>query len=231
MIRIYLHKRLFLLVTGRGEEPQIFPYHGCALLTELGGKYLVCSSTPVLYFNTTEGPAHRPLTSIQRRADSGSLLPRLCKQRPHQLPLRRPAARAPEASHGRLGVPTLPPNRTSAREPMAPDSECECWTNLTQPSTRTHVAHSPAHRRWWAWHAGRFSRRCTPGAWLRPLAALAPSPPVGPSSAAPPVPSAGVSNAKAADTRGLPGGGPQPGLWGWKRRPQGSASAGRRPMS
>jgi hypothetical protein len=37
-IGIDLHKRLFLLVTGRGELPQVFPYHGCALPTELGGR-------------------------------------------------------------------------------------------------------------------------------------------------------------------------------------------------
>ena len=37
-IGIDLHKGLFLLVTGRGELPQIFPYHGCALPTELGGR-------------------------------------------------------------------------------------------------------------------------------------------------------------------------------------------------
>ena len=30
---IDLHKRLFLLVTGRGEYTQDFPYHGCALPT------------------------------------------------------------------------------------------------------------------------------------------------------------------------------------------------------
>jgi hypothetical protein len=32
-----LRKRLFLLVTGQGEYAQGFPYHGCALPTELGG--------------------------------------------------------------------------------------------------------------------------------------------------------------------------------------------------
>jgi hypothetical protein len=41
MIRIGLHKRLFLLVTGRGEYAQVFPYHGCALPTELGGQVTV----------------------------------------------------------------------------------------------------------------------------------------------------------------------------------------------
>jgi hypothetical protein len=38
---IDLHKRLFLLVTGRGEYAQVFPYHGCALPTELGGQVTV----------------------------------------------------------------------------------------------------------------------------------------------------------------------------------------------
>jgi hypothetical protein len=38
MISIDLHKRLFLLVTGRGESSPDFPYHGCALPTELGGQ-------------------------------------------------------------------------------------------------------------------------------------------------------------------------------------------------
>src|SRR5215212_491490 len=37
-ISINLHKRRFLLVTARGEWPQVFPYHGCAPPTELGGK-------------------------------------------------------------------------------------------------------------------------------------------------------------------------------------------------
>jgi hypothetical protein len=36
-LSIDLHKRLFLLVSGRGEQLQDFPYHGCALPTELGG--------------------------------------------------------------------------------------------------------------------------------------------------------------------------------------------------
>jgi hypothetical protein len=64
----------------------------------------------------------------------------------------------------------------------------------------------------------------------RPLAARASSPPVGPSSAAPPVPSAGVGNSTVRDTRGLPAAR----SWsirrvgGGKRRPQVVASAGRR---
>jgi hypothetical protein len=41
MIGIDLHKRLFLLVIGPGEKPQNFPYHGCALPTELGGQISV----------------------------------------------------------------------------------------------------------------------------------------------------------------------------------------------
>jgi hypothetical protein len=94
----------------------------------------------------------------------------------------------------------------------------------------TRAAHSPAHMRWWARRAGRYSRRRTPGAWPSAVAARASSPPVGPSSAAPSVPSAGVGNSKVRDTRGLQarrswsarrvGGG--------KRRPQVLASAGRR---
>jgi hypothetical protein len=35
---IDLHKWLFLLVTGQGEYAENFPYHGCALPTELGGQ-------------------------------------------------------------------------------------------------------------------------------------------------------------------------------------------------
>jgi hypothetical protein len=38
-----LHKWLFLLVTGQGEYAENFPYHGCALPTELGGKFLFYS--------------------------------------------------------------------------------------------------------------------------------------------------------------------------------------------
>jgi hypothetical protein len=49
----------------------------------------------------------------------------------------------------------------SQRDVLAPDSECGCWTRPhTSPHTAlnaTHAAHSPAHRRWWARHAGRFS--------------------------------------------------------------------------
>jgi hypothetical protein len=37
-ISIDLREPLFLLVTGRGESPPDFPYHGCALPTELGGR-------------------------------------------------------------------------------------------------------------------------------------------------------------------------------------------------
>jgi hypothetical protein len=37
MIGIDLHKWLFLLVNGREKSPLYFPYHGCALPTELGG--------------------------------------------------------------------------------------------------------------------------------------------------------------------------------------------------
>src|SRR5215216_309952 len=45
IVRIDLHKWLFLLVSGRGESPRVFPYHGCALPTEPGGRhlYLPCS--------------------------------------------------------------------------------------------------------------------------------------------------------------------------------------------
>jgi len=35
---IDLHKRLLLLVNGEEKSLPIFPYHGCALPTELGGQ-------------------------------------------------------------------------------------------------------------------------------------------------------------------------------------------------
>jgi hypothetical protein len=67
-IRIDLRKRLFLLVTGRGESPQSFPYHGCALPTELGGKSLFLQlETDIAAVILMKGPAHQALVSIQRR--------------------------------------------------------------------------------------------------------------------------------------------------------------------
>jgi hypothetical protein len=55
MIGVDLRKRLLLLVNERGEQPQVFPYHGCALPTELGGQVTVpqlgtdiVSTTPMM---------------------------------------------------------------------------------------------------------------------------------------------------------------------------------------
>src|SRR5512132_4066130 len=47
-IGIDLHKRLFLLVTGRGEWPPVFPYHGCALPTAQGASIRCTGWTLIL---------------------------------------------------------------------------------------------------------------------------------------------------------------------------------------
>jgi hypothetical protein len=67
-IGIDLHKRLFLLVSGRGESTRVFPYHGCALPTELGGRVLFLQlGTNIAAVMLIEGPAHQALIRRQRR--------------------------------------------------------------------------------------------------------------------------------------------------------------------
>jgi hypothetical protein len=67
IIGIGLHKRLFLLVSGRGESAQVFPYHGCALPTELGGQVLFLQlGTNIAAVMLIEGPAHQALIRRQR---------------------------------------------------------------------------------------------------------------------------------------------------------------------
>jgi hypothetical protein len=67
-----------------------------------------------------------------------------------------------------------------------------------------------------------------PGAWPSAIGHTGSISSRSPPSAAPPVPSAGVGNAKAADTCGLPAAQPDQAVGGRRRRPQLSASAGRR---
>jgi hypothetical protein len=68
MIRIDLHERLFLLVTDQENRAQVFPYHGCALPTELGGQLLFLqldASIPSEMHRKI--PEHQAHISIQRR--------------------------------------------------------------------------------------------------------------------------------------------------------------------
>ena len=55
-------------------SPQSFPYHGCALPTELGGKLpFLQLNADILSLDAVKGPTHRTLLSLHRRDDTGSL--------------------------------------------------------------------------------------------------------------------------------------------------------------
>jgi hypothetical protein len=67
---IDLHKWLFLLVTGQGEYAENFPYHGCALPTELGEQVTVSAVRRGIFlaYCAENSPEHQARISIQRRA-------------------------------------------------------------------------------------------------------------------------------------------------------------------
>jgi len=135
--------------------------------------------------------------SHMRRRPGGSLQLRS----PQQLRVRGEGrGRQPFNRQGRQG---------SKRHLLAPDSECECWTRTShQPSHGSQRGLMPLTARVTG-AAGRSTPVASavaahPVPGLRSLAALAPSPPVRPSSAAPAVPLAGVAARRREDTRGLP---------------------------
>src|SRR4029450_10283868 len=113
-------------------SPSVFPYHGCALPTELGGQVTVLQLDSDIVSTT---PMKRPINgvriSIQRRRATGSLVHQPSQRPPHQLTLRRPRPRSrcftPPASR---------PDRAATQtfwlgNPMAPARECECWTQTS----------------------------------------------------------------------------------------------------
>jgi hypothetical protein len=73
IITFDLHEWLFLLVTGPGKLAQSFPYHGCALPTELGGVKCVspgsepvCEPPAVSFSGLFSGPSAARRTPVAR---------------------------------------------------------------------------------------------------------------------------------------------------------------------
>jgi hypothetical protein len=83
MTLIDLRKRLFLLVSGRGKYAPDFPYHGCALPTELGGQVTV-SAVRQRYSqcNTQKETRHQART----QQTAPLMIPDRCGTVPPQVP-------------------------------------------------------------------------------------------------------------------------------------------------
>jgi hypothetical protein len=124
-ISIDLHKRLFLLVSGRGELSPDFPYHGCALPTELGGQVTILQlGTDIVAATPMKRPINRALTSIQRRRCYRITAASTQQRPPHQLPC---AVHRPRSRH--LTPPASRPERAATQglrpgNPMAPGRTC-----------------------------------------------------------------------------------------------------------
>jgi len=182
MISIDLHKRLFLLVTGRGEYAPAFPYHGCALPTELGGqatgpavrrRHCSCDSLGALSQVGDQETARGMSVRFQGTVTDGTArgpLQRLPGAR------RRAAAAATQRGWIRMSGPATgqPPPRPPPRQlprasslpPLAPPACARHQRRVGLPVAATaRAGHGRSAAG--AWAASRSARRRMPSRSLR----------------------------------------------------------------
>jgi hypothetical protein len=122
-------------------SPQVFPYHGCALPTELGGRVTDLQlGTDIVSTTPMKQPINRALISMQRRRATGSLVHQPSQRPPHQLTLRRP-----RPCSRCFTPPASRPDRAATQalrlgNPVTPVRKGGSWTRtslrvLTTPST------------------------------------------------------------------------------------------------
>jgi hypothetical protein len=147
-IGIGLHKWLFLLVTGRGEYAQVFPYHGCALPTELGER--LCSR----YQQVTTG-------KVRHMGVGGALTSWHADDRSAAGTRRRPQSRAAGPRRPRRGPSGLGADLRRSLSPvrlrLAGGTEHAAWQGLfeivaltgtlSQDRGHLHLAVAPGGRR------------------------------------------------------------------------------------